>query len=149
MRRNGGAIALTMVCLLAAGCAAKRLPPSQAIVEARQRAAIADSRLKCEALGPFVDAPFVYGSADLTDEAKLRLDHAAGWAKCMPKSQIAIAIDPEYHHRQPDKDRAIMAGRQAALRGYLVTRLPAGVLLAEGAAADPARTLLTLRARGW
>lgn len=149
MRRNGGAMVLTMACLLTAGCAAKKLPPSQAILEARQRAATADSRSKCLVLGPTLAVPFVYGSTDLTDDAKIRLDQAAAWAACTPRPQIAITIDPEYHHRQPDKDRAMMAGRQAALRGYLATRLSAGVLVAEGAVADPARTLLTVHARGW
>jgi hypothetical protein len=149
MQRNGGAIALTTACLLMAGCAAKTLPPSAAILEARQRAVVADSRAKCGELGPVLDLPFVFGATDLTDDAKLRLDKAVAWAACTPRPQIAITVDPEYHHRQPDKDRAMLAGRQAVLRDYLATRLAAGVLLAEGASADPARTLLKVRGRGW
>ncbi len=149
MRRNAEAIGIAMMCLLVAACAARRPPPSQAIVEARQRAAVADSQLKCVTMEPVLDVPFVYGEIDLTDDAKARLDRAAAWAGCMPGAQIAIVIDPEYHHRQPDKDKAMLAGRQAALRDYLAPRLSAGILLPEGATADPARTLLTVRGRGW
>ena len=149
MGRNSGALALTMASLLVAGCAAKTLPPSAAVLEARQRAVAADSRVKCVEPGPVLDLPFVFGATDLTDDAKQRLDQAVAWAACTPRPQIAVTVDPEYHHRQPDKDRAMMAGRHAVLRAYLAARLSAGVLLADGASADPARPLLTVRGRGW
>ena len=149
MRRNGGDTVLILACLTMTGCAAKTLPPSAAILEARQRAVVADSRLKCIELGAVLDLPFVFGATDLTDDARQRLDRAVAWAACTPRPQIAVTVDPEYHHRQPDKDRAMMAGRQAVLRDYLSKRLTPGVLLAEGASPDPARTLLTVRGRGW
>jgi hypothetical protein len=146
---RGGLILATVAVLALSACAAKQPAPSQAILEARQRAAVADLKVKCVELGATHDVPFVFGSAELVDEATRRLDQAIAWTKCTPGAQIALTVDPETHHRQPEKERTLMANRYAVLRAYLAERTAAGVLLAEGAAADPARTLLTIRARGW
>lgn len=152
MRKLGGEaiILATAAGLLALGaCAAKGPKPSQAIVEARQRAKIADAQVKCVVLGEAIGAPFVYGEAAMSDDTRVRLDQAVAWAACTPRAQVAVTVDPEPHHRQPEKERDLLAARTAAVRGYLSERLPAGALLAEGATPDPARPLLTVRARGW
>lgn len=142
-------IMVTASVLALAACAPRGPKPSQAILEARQRAALADSRPTCLTPGAVLDVPFVYGAADLTDDAKARLDQAVAWSACTARAQILINVDPEYHHRQPEKDKALYTGRQAVLRGYLADRKVAGVVVPEGGAADPARPLLTIHARGW
>lgn len=145
----GAATSLLAIGLIAAACAPRMPRPSQAILEARQRAKVADQLPKCLVLGPTADVPFVFGAAELTDEARARLDQVVAWAACTKGAQVSVTIDDERHYRQPEKEQAILEGRRSAVRGYLGQRLAAGVLLAEGATADPARASLTVRGRGW
>lgn len=148
-------LAVASLCApsMAEGLGRKRLEPapSQAVLEARARAAQAKAAPptgpRCEQApaGPLA-VTFPFDTADLTDPARATIAEAVLWVRCHPGAPVVIRGTAD-NHRSADYQKALADKRAETVRAQLAQLgTPAAVA---GAQVPQGALLIEARGQGW
>jgi outer membrane protein OmpA-like peptidoglycan-associated protein len=145
--RLAAVASLMLASLVLGGCVSQVEPKiSQAVLDSRARAAAAHAQPADQCLAatpPPKTVLFPFQGTEPDASARVQLDGVARSLRCDPALRIALAAEADQHGTAAEQ-RALIAGRIAFMRQYLVAAGAGATQLATA----PATAGLTLTAQG-